>query len=90
MQPGVSCSHVDHCWSPSGDQILVPIERPGTIGLQLYLIDPSGAKPPRRLSAGPADRIVFGADWSPDGNWIAVTAQPVIKPQEWGKVEIGK
>ncbi|TWT94230.1 translocation protein TolB [Neorhodopirellula pilleata] len=80
---GLRYSHVDHCWSPDGNRILIQIDQPGSIGRQLFLLDVDQAGAPIPLSSAPSDRIVFGADWSHDGKWIAIASQPIPQIRRW-------
>lgn len=77
------------CWSPDGKTICVVSARGGLPAL--YLI-PSGGGELRRLKTAGAGRVTE-PEWSPDGRWIAFTAQwsrfqICIVPSEGGKVEV--
>ncbi|MGC1272910.1 MAG: hypothetical protein WBC44_04330 [Planctomycetaceae bacterium] len=57
----------DIAWHPDGSRIVLPAEsRPKEPG-QIYVFDPNGYKPPRRLEGQPADRANGGMCWTQGG-----------------------
>lgn len=69
--------------SPDGRWAVVPVVAADldadTYRSRLWLVDTTGAEPPRRLTDGDSDR---GPAWSPDGAWIAFLRAPEDgKPQ---------
>jgi dipeptidyl aminopeptidase/acylaminoacyl peptidase len=69
--------------SPDGTRAVVAVTRPDldedAYRSRLWLVDPTGATPPRPLTDGPRDNAPA---WSPDGRWIAFLRAPAEgKPQ---------
>jgi dipeptidyl aminopeptidase/acylaminoacyl peptidase len=58
--------------SPDGRRAVITVTRPDldadAYRSRLWLVDTTGAEPPRPLTAGPRDSAPV---WSPDGRWIA-------------------
>ena len=69
--------------SPDGTRAILAVTRPdlteNDYRSELWLVDTSGATPPRKLTDGPKDDAPA---WSPDGRWIAFLRAPEDgKPQ---------
>ena len=69
--------------SPDGTRAVVAVSRPDLEAdeyrSRLWLVDTTGATPPRPLTEGPRD---IAPAWSPDGRWIAFLRAPEDgKPQ---------
>jgi len=69
--------------SPDGTRAVVAVSRPDLESdeyrSRLWLVDTTGATPPRPLTEGPRD---LAPAWSPDGRWIAFLRAPEDgKPQ---------
>ena len=69
--------------SPDGTRAVVAVSRPDLDAddyrSRLWLVDATGATPPRPLTEGPRDSAPA---WSPDGRWIAFLRAPADgKPQ---------
>lgn len=58
----------DIAWHPDGACVTIPKKSaPGEPG-QIYIFDPNGFEPPKRLDGQPEDRANSGMCWSPDGS----------------------
>jgi uncharacterized protein (TIGR03067 family) len=63
-------------WSPDGKQILAPMTMRGDVNLQLYILDPEGKTPPKKLAGQNPSVRNYGSSWSPDGKKIVLTFWP--------------
>jgi TolB protein len=74
--PGVKEIEKHYSWSPDGKQILAPIRMEGDTNLQLYIIDPEGKTPPKKLAGQDPSCRNYGSSWSPDGKKIVISFWP--------------
>lgn len=65
-------------WGGKGNQILVTMQTKTDRMLQLYLLDPAGAEPPRLFPGFPKDWLSDDMAWSPDGKKVVFSARPSI------------
>jgi TolB protein len=63
-------------WSPDGKQILAPLKMEGDANLQMFILDPEGKNPPKKLAGQDPSVRYYGTSWSPDGIKIVLTFWP--------------
>ena len=73
----------DFCWTRDSRKVVLPLRAEASNESLLFAIDHRAGGPPEPLTGQPPDRRISGADWSLDGQWLAITATAKPVPIVW-------